>query len=669
MPYRKLSKSTVDELLRVMAKQQIDRSTPSLTILDQMLTAYVGDMAAVPPSLLAYQEATSKMAELEDVKNSFGGNHYNNNNHNNGMMTTSTNKKGSSLPQNQTTDNSFFKESYKAFMNLVEVKKGHSNRTVATASWTSSVDETPFSTQQQHRQQQLKAFEERVQANERLLRASLTALCRATPVRAARMAHKYLNGEACQATLVSSAAISLRTKVNVADPVTICNLKRKHQEAQKEDDKVELELVQRIVAIGNNRKFQQPISTESIIEVDNGVEHHSTGLLRDKAIMLARSRVGRWDSKVALSIMEAIGIEDAEVQVEETTRDLRLVRRHAIGLRENVSRCVEAIAILRSTIFTGDVCGDATPRSENLPRQPIQQSRREHVDRLKTVLSGCYVDPQNPVGRNLSSQQQHQRPLRSTLPSMSVLQQSGIVTDDPAGWLTGKKKGKCGQALWLYMQSRDVDILGFLEKIDKMMEDYKDRVEAIESYVYMQCLGIQLEKHFSKQRAEALAAFEKKTDINTAINIAQKKRLPLLVQELEAKLARVTPNVTHTGVKEAKEQHLVSKTLKTQLGELALRRFQRARETSMDRIVHILTAWSNYEEVTASKELKALTRAMDEVERSLKYINVSADGISHQQIGGSGSMSMSTGGGASTKNANHNNSSRKRPGRGLLSEV
>lgn len=169
--------------------------------------------------------------------------------------------------------------------------------------------------------------------------------------------------------------------------------------------------------------------------------------------------------------------------------------------------------------------------------------------------------------------------------------------NDPAGWLTQatpvKSKGRCGAAMRAYMDSRDADAAMFLDKLDLQLKQYKARVETIESFVYMQCVGIQLEKHFSKARANALAAFEKKTDIQTAINHAQRKRLPLLVQELTAKLDAIAPGVTHTTVKECKEAHLLSKTLKGEIGSLALRRFERVKETAMDRIVSLMTTWAN----------------------------------------------------------------------------
>ena len=86
-------------------------------------------------------------------------------------------------------------------------------------------------------------------------------------------------------------------------------------------------------------------------------------------------------------------------------------------------------------------------------------------------------------------------------------------------------------------------------------------------------------------------AFEKKTDIAQAISIAQRKKLPMLVTELEAKMAAVK-NVTHTDVKKLKEIHLLSKSLKAELSELATRRFLRLRETSTERVIGLMTVWA-----------------------------------------------------------------------------
>lgn len=87
-------------------------------------------------------------------------------------------------------------------------------------------------------------------------------------------------------------------------------------------------------------------------------------------------------------------------------------------------------------------------------------------------------------------------------------------------------------------------------------------------------------------------AWERKTDITTAINIATRKRLPLLVKELEAKLEFLSPSVSHTTVKQAKERHLKSKSLKLELQNLANRRFERAKEAGTDKVATIIRLWA-----------------------------------------------------------------------------
>ena len=103
---------------------------------------------------------------------------------------------------------------------------------------------------------------------------------------------------------------------------------------------------------------------------------------------------------------------------------------------------------------------------------------------------------------------------KSMSPSLSILEKAGIPMNDPAGWLlhgnTSKSKIKCGAAMLGYFNARDADAEAFFDKLDRQLREYRIRVETVESYVYMQCVGIQLEKHFSKERANALAAFEKK---------------------------------------------------------------------------------------------------------------------------------------------------------------
>ena len=108
-----------------------------------------------------------------------------------------------------------------------------------------------------------------------------------------------------------------------------------------------------------------------------------------------------------------------------------------------------------------------------------------------------------------------------------------------------------------------------------------------------------------------MVAFEKKTDITSAINIATRKRIPGLVEELKAKLEKFGSDVTHTSVKEAKEAHLESKSVKTELHGLALRRLLRARETSTERVIDLLKFWMKEEESACITELNALGETLE----------------------------------------------------------
>jgi len=145
----------------------------------------------------------------------------------------------------------------------------------------------------------------------------------------------------------------------------------------------------------------------------------------------------------------------------------------------------------------------------------------------------------------------------------------------------------------------------------------------------MHCVSIQTEKHFSKRRKDELAAWEKKTDITTAINIAQRKRLPLLVDELKAKLESLPPNISHTSVKQAKERHLASKALKTELQNFANRRLVRLKASATHCVTDIIRLWSQYEEIVAKEELKTLGEAIREIECNLTEQDLDADGGLH----------------------------------------
>mmetsp|Transcript_28067 Transcript_28067/g.36701 ORF Transcript_28067/g.36701 Transcript_28067/m.36701 type:complete len:210 (+) Transcript_28067:1-630(+) len=182
-----------------------------------------------------------------------------------------------------------------------------------------------------------------------------------------------------------------------------------------------------------------------------------------------------------------------------------------------------------------------------------------------------------------------------------------------------KSGGQCGVLALQYTTKRDHDIELFLNRISDFLKIYDRRVELVESVVYMQCVAISIEKHFNQKRSQALAAWEKKTDITTAINIATRKKIPALVAELQAKMAALNPpNVSHTTVLETKDDHLASKALKAELKELSSRAYLRARESSVEYVIELMTIWSRYEEASSIEELKDIGRVLDEVEKSLR---------------------------------------------------
>merc|ERR1711937_435405 len=120
--------------------------------------------------------------------------------------------------------------------------------------------------------------------------------------------------------------------------------------------------------------------------------------------------------------MEAVGVSDANVRVEETTRDLRMVRKYAISLRENVERCSEGLETLRLTILQGGM-GD------------IRDIRVDFMTELKNLLSFAYVPVEN----------------QSKYIPPHLMEREGINLSDPAGWKSNDR-GSCGNTLNTYIE-------------------------------------------------------------------------------------------------------------------------------------------------------------------------------------------------------------------------
>ena len=231
--YRKLGKTNVDELLRLMTKQKADRSTPALRGLDAMLSAYVGDLSAVNPAVKAYSEAIIQLSNLEDRLGD-------------ASISVSDSKKARSV-----SSNSSWQDQIRTMANttLVEVKKQITGESVK-----SETTSTTLSTEADGEISQKRAFEARVLANERLLRDSMTALCRGTQVRVARMAWRYFSTEASQCALLKSCAHSMRTKVNIINHDALKEMIERHKKESKQDAETEMKLVQSIVTIGDYKK-------------------------------------------------------------------------------------------------------------------------------------------------------------------------------------------------------------------------------------------------------------------------------------------------------------------------------------------------------------------------------------------------------------------------------
>ena len=279
----------------------------------------------------------------------------------------------------------------------------------------------------------------------------------------------------------------------------------------------------------------------------------------------------------------------------------------------------------------------------------LYRSRGAFFKAFLCVLGGAHhYDPKLLTNSSLPSSSHH---CYNASPPLQALTSEGVDVIDRAGWLIPQKlsnlslsvpdkeyvnihRGQCGPMAQMYISFRHQTESKILNNIRRALSDYELRVEQIESFVYLHCVGIQVEKHYSRARTNAVAAWEKKTDITTAINIATKKKLPLLVEELKGKLDAMPPSISHTAVKQAKEKHLLSKQLKTSLHNLASRRFQLAKEISTSRIIEILNIWMHNEISAAKEELQVLSELLAEIENALTKSDVLADGGAHTFVPG-----------------------------------
>ena len=303
-----IAKEKVDDCLRSLARQKVDRATPSLKVLSGMLSAYYADFSAVNPSLRACADG---LKQLKSEKVSITSNSDDN--------WAVALKAVSPLT---------------CFQDPATVKDSHTL------------------------EMEMRIFEQRQSFNERLMKSSLLQLCKSINIRVSRMSWKYFKMESGQASLLCNAAkqtCETLGKEFYKDPSS---------EVYENED--EIDLVKRLLDLGLKRKYKvsQQLKScssshtgsesdlisenaESLME-ESAFENSSTqNVIIEKIVETTKKRAGRWDSKLTLSILKVMGDENPEINFENCTREVRTVQRLAESLRAQIDRCYEAIAMLK----------------------------------------------------------------------------------------------------------------------------------------------------------------------------------------------------------------------------------------------------------------------------------------------------------------------------------
>ena len=303
----KISKEKVDDCLRTLARQKVDRATPSLKVLSSMLSAYYADFSAVNPSLSAFSDG---LKQLEREKEAVAA----------------------SSDEN-------WKQALKAVSPLTLFQDPDSIRDTRTL------------------EMEVRVYEQRQNFNEGLMKASLLQLCNSIDIRVSRMSWKFFKMESGQASLLSNAAEQVRE--NLANEI------QEENDSEENHDEEELELIRRMLdlRLKQNYKFYPRrkscssshngsegdlISENGSSFMDESVNDNNSACngIVDGVLDHAKERLGRWDSKLAVSILKVVGVEKPRICIENTTREVRTVQRLAESLRAQIDRCREAISML-----------------------------------------------------------------------------------------------------------------------------------------------------------------------------------------------------------------------------------------------------------------------------------------------------------------------------------
>lgn len=288
---------------------------------------------------------------------------------------------------------------------------------------------------------QSRALQTRVLTHERMLKYAITSLCKACPLRTARMAWWYLKLEVKQASNVHAAATALRQTLSIDADTALAMRERNYEEDESKANDAEIELVKRIIDLGSNQGDE-----------DN-MDYADSEMRRQRALRMAMQRVGRWNSETALAIMEAAGVKDAEVQMDDTSRELRHVRKFAISLRQNVVICRKAAEALAACFIRND--------DNSLL---IARSRREFWAAISTVFSGRLMSDQDQDGISFLSTR--------------VLTAVGISTNDKGGWLGHGDESKVSAVLRISIVVSIVGILVQLSYLNLLSTNHRTNVDA-----------------------------------------------------------------------------------------------------------------------------------------------------------------------------------------------
>lgn len=307
-----IGKDKVDNCLRMIARQKVERSTPSLKVLSGMLSAYYADLTSANPSLRAF---TDGLKQLEREK---------------------------SMAANS-DDN--WRQALKAVSPLTLFQ---------------DPDETLKDSRKLEIEMQV--FEKRQSFNESLIKSSLLQICNSVGIRVSRMSWKFFKMESGQASLLSHAA------EQVQENLSLDSYQNETDEEIHDDD--EIELVKRILDLGSHRKFKVFSQAKSCSSSNTGSDHDATSendsvlvegstndhdpiqnVLVEKVVDQTKNKIGRWDAKLVQTILKAIGVENLEISMENCTREVRTIQRLAESLRAQVDRCDEAILMLEALAY------------------------------------------------------------------------------------------------------------------------------------------------------------------------------------------------------------------------------------------------------------------------------------------------------------------------------